>query len=87
MACGSMAHRNTRDRISTIRGMEKDCILGVEGAIIRETLLKTLDMGMERCTGMALFTRDSGLKECSKVKERFGRIISLLRRVSSKMES
>jgi hypothetical protein len=40
MECGSMVHRNIRDRILMIKEMDRGCILGREAVTIRGRLWK-----------------------------------------------
>jgi predicted RecB family nuclease len=69
-----------------IREMDKGLIHGLEAAIIKDSLLKILDMALGKCTGNKdLIIKDNGLKEFRMVWAKFGRRVKLFKKVSIKM--
>jgi len=73
MEFGNLEHRNIRGPISMIREMVRGCIFGVGVAIIMGLLLRILDMDLGKCIGKKdRIIRESGLRECSMEKEKFG---------------
>jgi hypothetical protein len=84
---GSMALRSTKDLISMIKGMEKELITGLAEAITKEISFKTSGTDMDKCIGITHFIKGSGSKEYNKEKVKFGRIVNLLKKDFSKMES
>ena len=73
--------------ISMIKGMEKEFITGLAEAIIKGTSFKISGTDMGKCIGITRFTKANGSKEYSTEKDKFGRIINLLKKGSSKTEN